>query len=619
MSTKEIITLQFGHYANFVGTHWWNIQESSFQYSNSATGGEKEEIDHDVLFREGETARGAITFTPRLVLAELKGGLGSLKSSSVLYDENEMENLMAIAWHGDVDVHEQSCEPKNQFLMDLDNDQYLEMPKMNGKTDAKSNHHKPYELEKDVKVWSDYLRTYLHPKSMMIINEYSHKSENDSFDLWTKGTNMKKTLEIIEEKIRFYAEECDQMQGFHILADSYNGFAGLTSSALQYLHDEFSSKQLITFPLFPTEFHEDSKTKSLKRNLNKALSLPIFMEHSSLVCPLSLCLESFPDITSRSIPHLIYDANLNYHTSAILASALDTATLPHRLKGNSGIYLNQFCDNITSASKNLASMSISMPFPLLSSTRTWLDQDFLTLSEFLNSHLEKDPWNLISQGFDAGCSSQSIVDEVYSQSLTLRGLPSNKLMSYSVPNCGVFSQCSTQDDLLNFYLSKRFYGCQNSVFSLSEAMNTTAPFPQFFDKRVTYNGLLTNIGSNPTFQPWQQQKADRSAIRLKHSRNGDCSGGAELTNGHTNGCDKSGFSSHVESIPVLTNIQCSSKAVNVLKSSALCLKQARTRHFSFHLMETENLETVIENLCTLQDEYKTHGQITDESDSDGDL
>ena len=26
MATREIVTLQLGHYANFVGTHWWNIQ-----------------------------------------------------------------------------------------------------------------------------------------------------------------------------------------------------------------------------------------------------------------------------------------------------------------------------------------------------------------------------------------------------------------------------------------------------------------------------------------------------------------------------------------------------------------------------------------------------------------
>ena len=52
-STPEVITLQIGHYANFVGTHWWNIQESSFVYDPATT----VEIDHAVLFREGETSK----------------------------------------------------------------------------------------------------------------------------------------------------------------------------------------------------------------------------------------------------------------------------------------------------------------------------------------------------------------------------------------------------------------------------------------------------------------------------------------------------------------------------------------------------------------------------------
>ncbi len=25
---REIITLQLGHYSNFIGTHWWNLQVS---------------------------------------------------------------------------------------------------------------------------------------------------------------------------------------------------------------------------------------------------------------------------------------------------------------------------------------------------------------------------------------------------------------------------------------------------------------------------------------------------------------------------------------------------------------------------------------------------------------
>lgn len=51
MSAKEIITLQFGNYSNYVGTHWWNMQEFSFNYTNGAAS----ETDPNVLYRQGET------------------------------------------------------------------------------------------------------------------------------------------------------------------------------------------------------------------------------------------------------------------------------------------------------------------------------------------------------------------------------------------------------------------------------------------------------------------------------------------------------------------------------------------------------------------------------------
>lgn len=79
---KEIITLQLGTYANYVGTHWWNIQESSFVYKNSKA--VKPEIDHDVLFREGHNLRD-VTYTPRLVFLDFTESLGTLPQQGALY------------------------------------------------------------------------------------------------------------------------------------------------------------------------------------------------------------------------------------------------------------------------------------------------------------------------------------------------------------------------------------------------------------------------------------------------------------------------------------------------------------------------------------------------------
>ena len=31
-SNHEVVTLQLGHYSNFVGTHWWNLQVCVYLY-----------------------------------------------------------------------------------------------------------------------------------------------------------------------------------------------------------------------------------------------------------------------------------------------------------------------------------------------------------------------------------------------------------------------------------------------------------------------------------------------------------------------------------------------------------------------------------------------------------
>ena len=51
---KQIITLQCGHYANYIGAHYWNMQE---EYILSHTNVVSMEIDADMLFREGQTSK----------------------------------------------------------------------------------------------------------------------------------------------------------------------------------------------------------------------------------------------------------------------------------------------------------------------------------------------------------------------------------------------------------------------------------------------------------------------------------------------------------------------------------------------------------------------------------
>lgn len=47
---KEILYIQAGPLANYIGTHYWNTQAAYFTYEEAD---EAHEVEHDVSFREG--------------------------------------------------------------------------------------------------------------------------------------------------------------------------------------------------------------------------------------------------------------------------------------------------------------------------------------------------------------------------------------------------------------------------------------------------------------------------------------------------------------------------------------------------------------------------------------
>lgn len=160
MSTREILTLQFGHYSNFVGAHFWNLQELSFDY----TGTVKNEVNHDVLYREGRTVTGEVTYTPRLLLADLKGSLKTLPEHGGLPHEAEENEFQ---WDN-VEKIEHPVPEKNEYLSSIDGE---------GSSNVET---KEYRLEKQVQSWSDFLYPRFHPRSVNIIREYVHGNDTVS-------------------------------------------------------------------------------------------------------------------------------------------------------------------------------------------------------------------------------------------------------------------------------------------------------------------------------------------------------------------------------------------------------------------------------------------------------
>uniref|UniRef100_UPI00398EB028 protein misato homolog 1 n=1 Tax=Pristiophorus japonicus TaxID=55135 RepID=UPI00398EB028 len=118
---REVLTLQLGHYSNFVGAHWWNGQDAALCYDAEPDAESSDptcEINNNVLFREGLTLQGHSTYTPRLILLDLKGSLSSLKQEGALYGTVQTEP--ALTWEGNLTVHKEDPIVKNQFLQQLD-------------------------------------------------------------------------------------------------------------------------------------------------------------------------------------------------------------------------------------------------------------------------------------------------------------------------------------------------------------------------------------------------------------------------------------------------------------------------------------------------------------------
>lgn len=157
MSTREILTLQFGHYSNYIGAHFWNTQELSFDY----TGTLKTECNHDILYREGSTSRGEVTYTPRLLLADLQGSLKTLPENGGLPEEISTD---VVTWDNIEQIEEPSYS-KNEYLVDID---------------AEHTKQKEYNLEHDVKTWTDYLYPRFHDRTVNIVKEYQHGIESVS-------------------------------------------------------------------------------------------------------------------------------------------------------------------------------------------------------------------------------------------------------------------------------------------------------------------------------------------------------------------------------------------------------------------------------------------------------
>jgi Misato Segment II tubulin-like domain len=289
---KETIYLSFGTFANHLTTHFFNEQESYFDYSltssEQAHQGQKvsDLIDHDVSFKEGysEITR-APTYLPRALLFDTQLEFGALRRLNRLYDETYdvadeedeqgagmADQLGAQLWgNGNAQVlHTAKSIGKSSYQRKFDAEEmgedYLDeeeqdidedLPalasdstKAQGESSSKglastvaSKVWRSHSSKRGYRFWSDYLRVHYHPRSLFTAScnafggtaacrsmmgqtaaEAGEEDEGEGdeedegirlegFDLgYALGKEMEREKDIMDENIRWFAEDCDLLQ-----------------------------------------------------------------------------------------------------------------------------------------------------------------------------------------------------------------------------------------------------------------------------------------------------------------------------------------------------------------------------------------------------------------------
>ncbi|XP_029938036.1 protein misato homolog 1 isoform X2 [Salarias fasciatus] len=534
---REVVTLQLGHYSNFVGTHWWNLQDAGLSYDPDSSG--SGEIQSDVVFREGQTPGGHVTYTPRLIAMDLKGSLRTLRQEGSLYDPGK--DTSAVSWEGSLVMHKESPPEKNSFLEDLDKMEgeilaeadFSPQPRRSGPLGVDSVNRqldrarRGYRLEGSVRVWSDFLRIHLHPRTVAVIHQYNHDGEAQRLEAFGQGEALLQgaLLEELEDRLHFFVEECDYLQGFQLFCDLEDGFAGLGSKVTEMLRDSYGGRGILTWGLAPVTHPGSTPVKDVYHLLNRALGTLHMSSHSSFFCPLTLRGRLGRRAPSPpAFPHLNYDASLWYHSSSVLALALDALTVPYRLRSNS-VPMWQLADALAVSGRKVVAAYGAVPFPMMHGS---------SLPDALSSCAEALPWKPLSacpEGGDGRC---------YGQWATLRGYEGQKLVSSLPPGTeppSPLHRLHSGEDVLAAYLHSFYPSSPLALQLTSTPSRLTPPFPHIFSPALSERGfllgqppppeappvsavssvpVLTSLQSGPVLESWLselQRGADAAHVR----------------------------------------------------------------------------------------------------------
>nr|POF23935.1 protein dml1 [Quercus suber] len=308
----EILTLQFGQQANYVGTHYWNTQESYFTYADQ----DESVVDHDRSFRPGSGANGQETYTPRTLIYDLKGAFGTLRRENALYELQHGDSSQAGGWSS-------AAVP-------------LRLPPITPspyQTALDEGSVPPRLASGSVRFWSDYNHIFYHPRSIVQLSDYEVNSSLMPFERYSTGEelfeNLDREHDLLDRDLRPFLEECDQLQGIQVLSGIDDAWGGFAARYLERIGDELGKGCRWVFGL------KDGRRLPRERvnfqSANTAQSVYAMNSPASIHVPLSSLPSAWPAYLSMDTP-------TKWETSALQAALIESVTVSARLRSTDQAY-----------------------------------------------------------------------------------------------------------------------------------------------------------------------------------------------------------------------------------------------------------------------------------------
>uniref|UniRef100_A0A0E0BSC8 DML1/Misato tubulin domain-containing protein n=1 Tax=Oryza glumipatula TaxID=40148 RepID=A0A0E0BSC8_9ORYZ len=337
---REAVTVQVGGFANYVGSHFWNFQDELLGLADDPDADpvfKNDALDMDVLYRSGETHQHTmLDFTRvyphtalvwcRLVLEcwlRVHGGI-----------------ICRVPWFfefirsGSVTRSVSKPHGRNLFLQSL-----VEEGQNPSTSNGASNSQKSVEdkdlidcLENSVNFWTDYSKVQYHPQSLYEL--HGSWTDFDKFDNYGSAQEVVSDwsqIEEMNERLRFFVEECDHIQGIQFIVDDSGGFSSVAAQFLENIADDYTNTPVLLYcvrdPMTLGSSRRNQR-ESIMRALHDAVSFSKLSSFCNLMVPIG------PPSLSRSYmsSYLYIQDEKPFHASAVCAAAIHSITVPFRLQ-----------------------------------------------------------------------------------------------------------------------------------------------------------------------------------------------------------------------------------------------------------------------------------------------